>query len=72
MIRNEGPVGGPGMQEMLSVTAALVGEGLVGKVEVALRGRAAGLFQQNGDFLAEVRLAAGVHLGGPGTPSSTP
>ena len=28
VIRNEGPVGGPGMQEMLSVTAALVGEGL--------------------------------------------
>ena len=28
VIRYEGPVGGPGMQEMLSVTAALVGEGL--------------------------------------------
>jgi dihydroxy-acid dehydratase len=28
IIRYEGPVGGPGMQEMLSVTAALVGEGL--------------------------------------------
>ena len=28
VIRNEGPKGGPGMREMLSVTGALVGEGL--------------------------------------------
>ena len=28
VIRNEGPVGGPGMREMLQVTAAIVGEGL--------------------------------------------
>ena len=28
VIRNEGPAGGPGMREMLGVTAALVGEGL--------------------------------------------
>lgn len=28
IIRNEGPVGGPGMREMLAVTAALVGQGL--------------------------------------------
>ena len=28
VIRNEGPKGGPGMREMLHVTAALVGEGL--------------------------------------------
>src|SRR6185503_11281022 len=28
VIRYEGPIGGPGMQEMLQVTAALVGEGL--------------------------------------------
>ena len=27
VIRGEGPVGGPGMREMLSVTAALVGPG---------------------------------------------
>ena len=26
VIRNEGPAGGPGMREMLQVTAALVGE----------------------------------------------
>ncbi|MBC8108411.1 MAG: dihydroxy-acid dehydratase [Anaerolineae bacterium] len=28
VIRNEGPVGGPGMREMLGVTAALIGQGL--------------------------------------------
>ena len=28
VIRNEGPTGGPGMREMLQVTAAIVGEGL--------------------------------------------
>ncbi|HEY8763799.1 MAG TPA: dihydroxy-acid dehydratase, partial [Solirubrobacteraceae bacterium] len=28
VIRNEGPAGGPGMREMLAVTAALVGQGL--------------------------------------------
>ena len=28
VIRNEGPIGGPGMREMLQVTAAIVGEGL--------------------------------------------
>ena len=28
VIRGEGPAGGPGMREMLAVTAALVGEGL--------------------------------------------
>src|SRR5581483_6440185 len=28
VIRNEGPAGGPGMREMLQVTAAIVGEGL--------------------------------------------
>ena len=28
MIRYEGPKGGPGMREMLGVTAALVGQGL--------------------------------------------
>ena len=29
VIRNEGPVGGPGMREMLAVTAALTGQGLL-------------------------------------------
>jgi dihydroxy-acid dehydratase len=35
VIRNEGPVGGPGMREMLGVTAALIGQGLGGD-DVAL------------------------------------
>jgi dihydroxy-acid dehydratase len=42
VIRYEGPVGGPGMQEMLSVTAALVGEGLGDKVALLTDGRFSG------------------------------
>jgi len=42
VIRNEGPVGGPGMQEMLSVTAALVGEGLGESVALITDGRFSG------------------------------
>jgi dihydroxy-acid dehydratase len=42
VIRHEGPVGGPGMQEMLSVTAALVGEGLGGDVALITDGRFSG------------------------------
>jgi dihydroxy-acid dehydratase len=42
VIRHEGPVGGPGMQEMLSVTAALVGEGLGGDVALLTDGRFSG------------------------------
>jgi len=42
VIRNEGPVGGPGMQEMLSVTAALVGEGLGDEVALLTDGRFSG------------------------------
>ncbi len=42
VIRNEGPVGGPGMQEMLSVTAALFGEGLGGDVALLTDGRFSG------------------------------
>jgi dihydroxy-acid dehydratase len=42
VIRYEGPVGGPGMQEMLSVTAALVGEGLDGSVALLTDGRFSG------------------------------
>jgi len=42
VIRNEGPVGGPGMQEMLSVTAALVGEGLGETVALLTDGRFSG------------------------------
>ena len=42
VIRYEGPVGGPGMQEMLSVTGALVGEGLGDVVALLTDGRFSG------------------------------
>jgi dihydroxy-acid dehydratase len=42
VIRNEGPMGGPGMREMLGVTAALVGEGLGESVALLTDGRFSG------------------------------
>ena len=42
VIRNEGPAGGPGMREMLQVTAALVGEGLGEQVALLTDGRFSG------------------------------
>jgi dihydroxy-acid dehydratase len=42
VIRNEGPVGGPGMREMLQVTAAIVGEGLGASVAMVTDGRFSG------------------------------
>jgi dihydroxy-acid dehydratase len=42
VIRNEGPRGGPGMREMLQVTAALVGEGLGQAVALVTDGRFSG------------------------------
>jgi dihydroxy-acid dehydratase len=42
VIRNEGPAGGPGMREMLSVTAAIVGEGLGETVVLITDGRFSG------------------------------
>jgi dihydroxy-acid dehydratase len=42
VIRNEGPAGGPGMREMLAVTAALVGEGLGEEVALLTDGRFSG------------------------------
>jgi dihydroxy-acid dehydratase len=42
VIRNEGPVGGPGMREMLQVTAAIVGEGLGESVAMITDGRFSG------------------------------
>lgn len=42
VIRYEGPKGGPGMREMLSVTAALVGEGLGDSVALITDGRFSG------------------------------
>jgi dihydroxy-acid dehydratase len=42
VIRYEGPKGGPGMREMLGVTAALVGAGLAGSVALITDGRFSG------------------------------
>jgi len=42
VIRNEGPAGGPGMREMLAVTAALVGRGLGDDVALMTDGRFSG------------------------------
>src|SRR5207249_1914924 len=42
VIRYEGPAGGPGMREMLHVTAALVGEGLADEVALITDGRFSG------------------------------
>jgi dihydroxy-acid dehydratase len=42
IIRYEGPKGGPGMREMLTVTAALVGQGIGDKVALVTDGRFSG------------------------------
>jgi dihydroxy-acid dehydratase len=42
VIRYEGPKGGPGMREMLSITAAMVGQGLGEKVALVTDGRFSG------------------------------
>jgi dihydroxy-acid dehydratase len=42
VIRYEGPAGGPGMREMLHVTAAIVGEGLGDEVALVTDGRFSG------------------------------
>ena len=42
VVRNEGPVGGPGMREMLAPTSAVSGRGLDGKVALITDGRFSG------------------------------
>ncbi|REJ10097.1 dihydroxy-acid dehydratase [Halobacillus trueperi] len=42
VVRNVGPKGGPGMPEMLSITAMIVGKGLGGKVALLTDGRFSG------------------------------
>ena len=42
VIRNEGPVGGPGMREMLGVTALIYGQGMGEKVALVTDGRFSG------------------------------
>ena len=61
VIRYEGPKGGPGMREMLSVTGALVGEGLGDKVALITDGRFSGA--THGHMIAHVTPEAAV--GGP-------
>ncbi len=61
VIRYEGPVGGPGMQEMLSVTAALAGAGLDDAVALVTDGRFSGA--THGFMVAHVVPEAA--LGGP-------
>ncbi|MGB0025213.1 MAG: dihydroxy-acid dehydratase, partial [Nitrososphaeraceae archaeon] len=43
VIRYEGPKGGPGMREMLSVTASLVGQGIGDQVALITDGRFSGI-----------------------------
>ena len=61
VIRYEGPKGGPGMREMLAVTAALVGQGLGEKVLLMTDGRFSGA--SNGSMIGHVGPEAAV--GGP-------
>jgi dihydroxy-acid dehydratase len=61
VIRNEGPVGGPGMREMLAVTAAIVGEGLGESVALLTDGRFSGATR---GFMAG-HIAPEAALGGP-------
>ena len=61
VIRGEGPAGGPGMREMLAVTAAIVGEGLGEEVALITDGRFSGATR--GFMVAHVAPEA-VH-GGP-------
>ena len=52
MIRNEGPQGGPGMREMLTATAALVGMGFSESVALVTDGRFSGT--NNGCFVGHI------------------
>ena len=61
VIRYEGPKGGPGMQEMLSVTAAIVGQGLGEDVALITDGRFSGA--SHGPMVGHVAPEAAV--GGP-------
>src|SRR5256714_4242049 len=61
VIRYEGPKGGPGMREMLSVTGAIVGEGLGDKVALITDGRFSGA--THGHMVGHVAPEAAV--GGP-------
>src|ERR1700683_4879872 len=57
VIRNEGPAGGPGMREMLAVTAAINGAGLGEEVVLITDGRFSGA--THGFMIAHVAAEAG-------------
>ena len=61
VIRYEGPIGGPGMQEMLSVTAAMVGRGLDNSTMLLTDGRFSGATR--GPMIGHIAPEAAV--GGP-------
>src|SRR5207248_6715456 len=61
VIRYEGPVGGPGMREMLGVTGAIVGAGLADSVALITDGRFSGA--THGFMVAHIAPEAA--LGGP-------
>ena len=67
VIRYEGPAGGPGMREMLHVTAALVGEGLGDEIALITDGRFSGA--THGLMVGHVAPEA--FRGGPIAPSRT-
>ncbi|WP_424532060.1 dihydroxy-acid dehydratase [Sphaerisporangium viridialbum] len=61
VVRYEGPAGGPGMREMLSITGALVGRGLGDSVALVTDGRFSGV--SHGLVIGHVAPEA--HRGGP-------
>ena len=61
IVRGEGPVGGPGMREMLSVTAALSGQGLGEHVGLITDGR----FSGGSRGLVVGHVSPESHVGGP-------
>jgi len=63
VIRNEGPKGGPGMREMLSVTAALYGEGMGERVALLTDGRFSGATRGMCIGYASPEAAAGGPIG---------
>lgn len=63
VIRNEGPKGGPGMREMLSVTAAIYGQGMGEKVALLTDGRFSGATRGMCIGYASPEAAAGGVIG---------
>ncbi len=61
VIRYEGPAGGPGMREMLQVTAAIIGEGIGDEVALITDGRFSGA--THGLMIGHIAPEA--HRGGP-------